>query len=246
VSAEAGAPPRIQVADVRATNGAAWLAEAFRLYRARPLVWSALTLGWLVLSLGLLMVPLMGGIAVNLLQPVFFASFAIAARRQLAGERVEMGDLFLGFRGNLRALVNVGMLELAASFAIVLALTFLAGPVETPIEVGTTPSPEEVAQVLAEKGWYILAGLLLIAVVKGALWFAPPLIAFHGLAAMHAVRWSIYAALSNAGAMVAYLLALTAAYLAAALPWGLGFVIALPVMCLSTFTGYHDVFERRQ
>jgi hypothetical protein len=66
----------------------------------------ALTLGWIVMSFGLLLVPIVGGIAVNVLQPVFFASFAIAARKQIAGRRVEMGDLFLGFRTNVRALVK--------------------------------------------------------------------------------------------------------------------------------------------
>jgi hypothetical protein len=243
VSAEAPASA-IRVADVRAGNGPRWIAEAFRIYRAQPLAWSALSLGWIVMSFGLLLVPIVGSIAVNLLQPVFFASFAIAARKQVQGGRVEMGDIFLGFRSNLRALVNVGMVELAAAFVIVLGLTFIAGPSATPLEAGVAPSPEDLARVIEDKGWYIFAGFLMIALVKGALWFAPPLIAFHGLSAMHAIRWSLYAALSNAGAMIAYLLALTLAYLAAALPWGLGFVIVLPMMVLSTFTGYRDVFER--
>jgi uncharacterized membrane protein len=243
VSAEAPASP-IKVADVRAGQGPRWIAEAFRIYRAQPLVWSALSLGWIVMSFGLLLVPIVGGIAVNLLQPVFFASFAITARKQLRGERVEMGDLFLGFRANLRALVNVGMVELGAAFVVVLALTMIAGPLEAPVEPGATVTSEDLARIIQDKGWYILAGFLMIALVKGALWFAPPLIAFHGLSALHAIRWSLYAALSNAGAMVAYLIALTLLYLAAALPWGLGFIIVLPMMVLSTFTGYRDVFER--
>jgi len=247
VSTTAPAPvPPIRAADVRAGNGARWIAEGFRFYRAQPLAWSGLALGWIVITFGMMLIPVIGGIAANLLQPVFFAGFALAARRQVRGERVEMGDLFLGFRANLRALVNVGMVELGAAFVIVLALGYLAGPstVSPDAAASATPSPEQLAKVLEEKFWYILAGLFLISLVKGALWFAPPLIAFHGLPAMHAIRWSVYAALSNVGAMSVYLLALALAYLAAALPWGLGFILALPVMCLSTFTGYRDVFER--
>ena len=242
MSVEAPASP-IRVADVRAGNGPRWIAEAFRIYRAQPLVWSALTLGWIVMSFGLLLVPIIGGIAVNVLQPVFFASFAIAARKQMQGERVEMGDLFLGFRTNLRALVNVGMVELGIAFVIVLGLTLLAGPPAAPADGGSTPSAQDIARMIEDKGWYLFSALLLIVLVKGALWFAPALIAFHGLSAMHAIRWSVYAALSNAGAMIAYLLALALAYLVAALPWGLGFVIVLPLMVLSTFTAYRDVFE---
>ena len=244
MSAGAGAAATIRAADVRAANGVRWIVDGFHIYRARPLIWSGLTLGWLVISFGLLLVPLIGGIVANVLQPVFFASFAFAARRQLAGERVDMGDLFLGFRANRRALVNVGMLELAAAFAIVFGLTFLAGPLDSPLDASATRNAEELAKVLQDKAGYIFAGLALYALVKGALWFAPALIAFHGLSAMHAIRWSVYAALSNIGAMLTYLLALSAMYLVAALPWALGFIVAVPVMCLSTYTGYRDVFER--
>lgn len=233
--------PAIHVADVRAGHGPRWIAEAFHLYRARPVSWTGLALGWLVITLGLTLLPLIGGVIATLLQPVFFASFAIAARRQLAGERVEMGDLFLGFRANARALVMVGAVELAAATVVVLAVAIVAGPSEG---VSATAPAEEIAKALRDKAPYLLAGLLVMGLVKGALWFAPPLIAFHGLSAMHAIRWSVYAALSNFGAMVAYLLALLAAYVLAALPWLLGLIVLLPVMCLSTFTGYRDVFER--
>ena len=44
-------------------------------------------------------------------------------------------------------------------------------------------------------------------IVKGALWFAPAVLAFHDLSTAHAIRWSLYAALSNLGAMALYGLA---------------------------------------
>jgi uncharacterized membrane protein len=53
----------------------------------------------------------------------------------------------------------------------------------------------------------------------------------------------VYAALSNVGAMLAYGVALTVAFAAAVLPWGLGLLVALPVMVASTYSGYADVFE---
>jgi len=79
--------------------------------------------------------------------------------------------------------------------------------------------------------------------VKGALWFAPALLAFHDLSTAHAVRWSLFAAVSNVGAMVAYGVALTVVFVAGALPWGLGLIVAIPMMVASTYTGYAAVFE---
>jgi len=236
----APAPATIHVADVRAGNGPRWIAEGFRMYRRQPVVWTGLALGWLVISFGLLLVPIIGGFFATLLQPVFFASFAIAARRQLEGERVEMGDLFIGFRTNVRALAMVGAVELVAAMLVILVLSLVMGGPAAP---ATPATPEDMARTLQEKAPFLFTALGIMAIVKGALWFAPALIAFHGMSAPHAIRWSIYASLSNFGAMLTYVLALTLAYIVAALPWGLGFAIALPVMCLSTYTGYRDVFE---
>jgi uncharacterized membrane protein len=98
------------------------------------------------------------------------------------------------------------------------------------------------ARELQGKEWILLVGLVLTAIVKGALWFAPAVLAFHDLTTTHAIRWSLYAALSNLGAMVLYGLALTAAMAAAILPWGLGLMLMIPVMVASTYAGYREVF----
>jgi uncharacterized membrane protein len=98
-------------------------------------------------------------------------------------------------------------------------------------------------KALDGKEWILLVGLALTAVVKGALWFAPALLAFHELSTAHAIRWSLFAALSNVGAMLAYGIALTVVFVAGALPWGLGLLVVIPMMVASTYTGYADVFE---
>jgi uncharacterized membrane protein len=200
-----------------------------------------LSAGWMLITLALVLVPLVGGVAANLLQPVFFASFAITARKQLAGEAPEMGDLFLGFRRPLRPLVNLGAILLVAEIAIFFLMSLLGLPgVGEGEEVATIA---DYVKLLQGKEWILLVGLALTAVVKGALWFAPAILAFHDLSTAHAVRWSIFAALSNLGAMLAYGVALTVIFVAGALPWGLGLVVAIPVMVASTYTGFADVFE---
>ena len=70
--------------------------------------------------------------------------------------------------------------------------------------------------------------------------------AFHELSTTHVVRWSIYAALSNLGAMLTYGVVLTAAFVAGLLPWGLGLLVVIPVMVASTYAGYADVFEEKE
>ena len=232
-----------KVAEVPARRGAAWLAEAFLLFRRYPMAWIGLTSGWLIITLGLLLVPLLGGVAANILQPVFFASFAIAALRQSAGEPVVMGDLFLGFRRNLRALVNLGAVLLIVEIGIVALMALLGLPMGGDGE--KAPTVAEYVQLLKGKEWILLLGFALTVLVKGAFWFAPPLIALHDMPMSHAMRWSLYAALANLGAMVVYGIALFALFFVAMIPWGLGLLVAVPLMAISTYIGYREVFEAR-
>jgi uncharacterized membrane protein len=153
-----------------------------------------------------------------------------------------MGDLFSGFRRPLMPLANLGALLLVAEIAIFALLALLGLPGITADEQGVI-SIADYARELQGKEWIILVGVLLTAIVKGALWFAPAVLAFHDLPMAHAARWSLYAALSNLGAMVLYGLALTIAFAAGVLPWGLGLMLVIPVMLASTYAGYREVFE---
>ena len=221
-------------------RGASWLGEAFGLFRRAPLAWISLCVGWIVIWFGLMLIPYLGPVLANLLQPVFFGSFAIAAFRQSAGERIGMGDLFGAFRRNLRALVNIGLLLMLAQVASAFMMQWMGMP--------TWPQDQAFdivayAEMLESSVWIIAAGLAFMAVASGFLWFAPQLIVFHGMPASHAIRWSVYAALSNIGAMLVYGVLLVAAMLAAWIPLGLGLLVMVPVLAISTYTGYKDVFE---
>jgi uncharacterized membrane protein len=57
------------------------------------------------------------------------------------------------------------------------------------------------------------------------------------------MRWSLYAALANFGAMIAYGLALTGLFFVALIPWGLGLLVVIPMMVITTYIGYREVFE---
>ena len=229
----------IKVVEVPAGRGFGWLTEAFHLFRRKPFAWIGLCAGWLLATLFLHFIPLVGQPLANFLQPVFFASFALAAMKQERGGEPVMGDLFTGFRRNLRALVSLGALFLIAMVAIIAIMVLLGLPTGGESEKLTMV---EYVQMLKGKEWILAVGFLLTVAVKGALWFAPQLIAFHDMPMSHAIRWSVYAALANLGAMMAYGTLLVALFLVGMMPWGLGLIVVIPVMVISTFVGYREVF----
>ena len=232
--------PAARVNEVPAARGVAWLREGFDLFRRAPAAWIGLCAGWISLWFALLILPFIGPVLANLLQPVFFGSFAIAAYKQASGEAIGLGDLFGGFRRNGRSLVNIGILMMMAQLASAFLMRSLGLP--------TWPDDEPfdlVAYVeqLRPHLWILTAGFAVMALASGALWFAPQLIVFHGMSTSHAIRWSVYAALSNVGAMAVYGAVLMLALIVAWLPFGLGLIVMVPVMVISTYTGYRDVFE---
>ena len=231
-----------RVNEVPAGRGVAWLREAFDLFRRAPATWIGLCAGWIALWFVMMaLIPFVGPVLANLLQPVFFGGFAVAAWKQSAGEPVAMGDLFAGFRRNLRSLINIGFVMMLAQLAAAFLMRALGLP--------SWPENEEFdvvayVEMLRPHIWVLVAGFGLLTLASGALWFAPQLIVFHGMSTSHAIRWSVYAALSNFGAMMVYGAVLVFALMFAWLPFGLGLVVMVPVMVISTYTGYRDVFER--
>lgn len=231
----------MKVAEVPASRGAAWLGEAFRLFRGAPLTWVGLCAGWILITFALMLVPLVGMVASNFLQPVFFASFAICAYKQTAGERITMNDLFAGFRHNVRALINLGALLLLAQLVILVIMAMLGLPTASSGDRET--SIAEYVELLKGKEWILAIGFILTVLVKGAVWFAPPLIAFHGMSTMQAMRWSLFASISNLGAMMVYAAVLLGIFIIALIPWALGLILVIPVAAISTYVGYREVFE---
>jgi hypothetical protein len=230
----------IAVSEVAANRGLAWLKEGFALFRARPAAWIGMSVGWLAITLGLAMIPVVGGVLANFLQPAFFAGFMIAGRKQLGGDGVDVPDLFLGFRRNLRQLVQIGAILLLGELGVFALMGLMGLPLFGEGSAGMTV-PEFVS-ALQEKSWILLVGLVLTAVLKGAFWFAPGLLAFNDMSTGAAIRWSVYAALANYGVLFVYGVALTAMVFVALLPWGLGLFVAVPVMLASNYAGYRDIF----
>jgi uncharacterized membrane protein len=231
----------MRVAELPAGRGLAWIGESFRLFRARPLQWIGLCAGWISITFALLLIPFLGLVVANFLQPVFSASFAITAYKQSAGERIVMADLFSGFRRNVRSLVNLGALMLLAYLGIGALMVALGLPIAG--EGDQLVTVEEYLETLQGKEWILIVGFALGAIVKGAFWFAPPLIAFHGMTTSHALRWSVYATLANIGAMAVYGAVTIVLFFVATLPWALGLLVMLPLTAIGTYVTYREVFE---
>src|SRR5690348_2363679 len=92
-----------------AGQGWRWLQNAFRMFRRYWMLWTLFVIAYMVLTLLISALPLVGPLAATVLKPVFAVGFLAAAWSQERGEAPKLSQLFAGFRSNLYALVPLGV-----------------------------------------------------------------------------------------------------------------------------------------
>lgn len=257
---------RAKVASFR--RGAGWVGDGWRLFRSAPLAWVAIVaLYWLLMSLlGSLSAfgapPQLGVAVAVVLVPAFSVGFMAAARAAQQGGSPALADLFAGFRGGRLP----AQLALGAVYALALALvlwltTFADAGALARWMVGGKGPDEQMMRSEAFRTALALAALG-YAPVMMMYWFAPVLVAWHGLGAAKALFFSFFAMLLNWRAFLGY--GLAAALVAVVIPFsvftvlllasggGLRALLAglalplllvlLPVMYASFFASYRDIF----
>jgi uncharacterized membrane protein len=78
--------------------------------------------------------------------------------------------------------------------------------------------------------------------VYAAIWFAPVLIVLHDVDAFAALKASFLAILKNIPATLWYSLILLGLAIVAAIPFGLGYLVLVPVGVTSIYAAYRDIF----
>jgi uncharacterized membrane protein len=231
----------MRVVDLPAGAALGWMREAYRLFKREPAQWIALAACWVLLSMALLLVPMIGPPLCILLQPALFAGFVLAARDQEHGLSVEPAHLFAGLRANGRQLVALGSIALILEFAIMLLLSALGMP-SPPLRSDGLPDFQAWQLSLAGKEWIVILGLGLVLLVKGVLWFTAPLMAMRPMAPGVAIRWSAFALVANIVPLVLLAAAMAALFVLATLPLMLGLPIWLPLYALVHYTSYKTTF----
>lgn len=235
----------MRVKSVAAGSGWRWIVEGFGLFRKSPFMWVALTLVLALIWMLLFAVRIVGPLLFNLVSPIFFAGFMIGCRDIEQGRELELGHLFSGFRTQVATpLVTVGGVYLIGMILILGLIFVTAGGNFLPTALSGKPT-DAAAFITAVRGLalaLILAFTVYIPLLM-AVWFAPLLVAFHGMAALPAMKLSFAACWRNFAAFAVYGFVIMVLWFLASIPLLLGLLIVLPVVLCSIYASYKDVFE---
>ena len=228
---------------VPAENGWKWIVEGWNLFKREPGIWIALIVIFIVISIALAFIPVLGSIASMVLGPVFIAGLVIGCRALDEGGELKIEHLFAGFRERFGTLASIGALYLAATVVIALFAGLVTGVKLFALMSGGGASDPEA--VLSAAVAILLAVLIMAALmvpVFMAIWFAPPLVVFHQLGALDALKASFAGCLKNVVPFLVYGVILLVASIVASIPFGLGWLVLGPVIAASVYTAYRDIY----
>ena len=221
-----------------------WIAGGWKLFVRAPLMWIIAMVLILIAFILLGLVPILGGIVVQLLQPVIGAGLIVACHSLERGGEFELEHLFAGFKRNFGSLVVVGALFLLGGILILLVFLAFIG-----FSVGAaflTVDPEQILNAVMASALTVLVGVLvmlaLMVPLVAAYWFAPALVVMHDMSPLAALRESFFASFRNFIPFLVYGIILFVLAIVAAIPFGLGYLVLVPVVMASTYVGYRQIF----
>lgn len=229
---------------VASGRGIEWWSEAWALFVKAAGMWIVLAIIMIIIFTVIGIIPILGGLATTVLLPLFIASWMIAARKIENGGTLELSDLFSAIRGDkVIPLLIVGALLLAFGVAIFVVAGLLGAGAIIGVAAGGADRSVAAALAALSAGMVAFLAILAIAIVASmALWFAPALVVFRGTAPLDAMRISFGASLKNVVPFLLYGLLCIVAAVIASIPFGLGWIVLLPLGMITVYVSYRDVF----
>lgn len=218
-----------------------WLKEGWRLFMRAPGMWIAVTLIMGVVMIVLGMIPVAGQLAVNFLMPVFLGGLLQGARALSQGGELRIDHLFSGFRENAGNLVLLAVFYLIG-VVIIVAVTFAisGGAAMGGAMMGRGPGVG-----LALGGMFLAMAVMIVLFIPlgMAIWFAPALVVFRGMAPLDAMKASFAAWLKNVGPFIVTAVIVFVLFWIGMLTLGVAFVVVMPVLVGSLYASYVEIFE---
>jgi hypothetical protein len=210
----------------------------------------------------LMVLPMLAPLAIVLLFPLVFAGLMVGCAAVAQGERLHPRHLLAAFAREPARLVTVGGINAVGQILISEAIAWFVqdrlGDVNFDLPQGASAA-QKLAQLLgalSQATPLILPVVILQTLLMAALWFTPPLLVFHDMTPLAAIRASLLGCARNAGSLAVYGLAVVLMLSlvgAVSLSAGSGVVFAvialgvltaaMTTVIASLYISYRDIFR---
>jgi uncharacterized membrane protein len=227
-----GHNPSIRTVDVN--RSVEWLAGGFRMFMKNPGIWVLATLALIIGAwlLGFILPDLLSGPANTIVAIVAVGALMRACQAQDEGRDFTSG---VQAAASSAPLWILGLIAAALNFGLAL-LTGLLGLSSMGVFLMT---PSLLFHALGFGALIIFAVSVLLGM---ALWLAPALVVLRGVSPIDAIKLSLLGSLKNIVPYIIYSLLVIMLCIVAAIPLGLGLLVAIPMLICSAYLAYKDIF----
>jgi uncharacterized membrane protein len=188
-------------------------------------------------------IPLLGmlvQIAYSILYPILAGGILVACDAQAHGEPLEARHFLAGFREHAKPLALVGLLNIGCMLVAALIAGVVTGVLFGVLGKGMH-SNESI--IMGAVVFFLLFMTFAVPVIM-AIWFAPSLVVFQNMGPWQAMKESFRGCARNVVPFLLYGIILTILGVLAMIPIGLGLLVLLPIVMISVYWSYRDIFLR--
>ena len=242
-----------------AGKGIDWLLGSFTIFSENWPAWVGVIVFIFVLKIISMFIFIVGGMVLQVMLPVFIGGLMLGCRSADNGEGFLFEHLFAGFSNSFLRLAAVGMVVLIGEGLIMaicgLSLFLVIGSLDTFMQILHTlqravmeQNISQLIQVLSGMSVTILLvtliGLALYVPLLVLAWFAPALIVLAGQDAITAMKNSFIGCLKNWVPYLVYGVVGLILSIIATIPLALGWVVLMPMMIISVYLAYEDIYPQ--
>lgn len=227
-----------------AAAGMSWIVKAFGLFKDQPLLWFGMSVTFLVIVGIASSIPLLNILIIPTLF-MFLGGFIKGAAAQSQGAELRFDHLFSAFKSHWQPLLILGLLYLVGIIICMIPLFIAMGSMMFSMMTGGMGSSYGMMNDISLGSIFLgyLLSMLLIIPLYMALWFAPALVVLHNLEPIAAMKKSFEAGKVNVVPILVYgLISVLLLPILTMLTLGLGVFLILPIMLLTYYTSYRDVW----
>jgi uncharacterized membrane protein len=222
-----------------------WIATGWRIFARAPLMWIVSIVLLFVAAIAMSIIPFLGSLVFQLLQGVIAGGFMVACHSLSRGGDFELEHLLAGFKRNFVRLLLLGVFLIAGGLLIMLVFGLFVGATVLSVIMGGGTAEQAFTAIAASAMTLALGGLVALALtipMLAAYWFAPALVMLNDMPVGAALKESFFGSFRNFVPFLVYGIIMTVFAVLAAIPFGLGMLVWVPLAVTSTYAAYRAIF----
>ena len=225
-----------------------WYKTGWRLFLINPSTWILYTLLWVLLAIILWQIPILGRVALWMINPALYAGFLYQAAEMEQGRPLAVNHFFIGLTDKTKrlSLLMLGVITLAA-YVILNVVTVVDPSLYSTIEslLRADASSGIVAIVINLLLRCVLL-FMILTLATMALLYSCPAIMFAGSDGFDAMMNSFETCARHWRAFAAFMGIFIGLAIVAMIPMGLGFLVLIPVTFCAAYASFQTLYGSAQ